>query len=484
MPKVLIMLVIGTGISLAAFCVLVALFYMEEDWRGAHDWAQYRKHLVAKGEILNLRLLVSPGRPEDDLSKVPIFAEIYAYDSGPFDRNENKPRLDQVSDLLGTYKSSRPKSSDYLKGEPIDLSAWQSYFHTLPEAKLGPKTGTPADDVLHALSQLDPVMNEVNVALRNPNAFWPWNYERPLDTSIAPAVRLLRIAQVLALRATANLENHKFNSSFDDYLFSFDLNRSLLRHGSMICYLIQITDRKIDDQILWEGFRRHAWTVAQLRQMESKLIETDQLKAAVFSLRVERAEELPTFNLLQKPDKKTKESMENGLLGFSPSPSVYARPGGWWDQDRRQYALQKQTQIETIDSQEGSVNKLTEPTDAEFPNFWQSFYRPFSYKAEFYQGTIESNIAEAEARRRLALIACYLEEYYLAQGRYPDGLDSLPNLSHYLNQEVLTGRPLHYQRKGSGYSLYSTGWDETDHGGTPQAPGDNKNDYDWVWPSP
>jgi hypothetical protein len=56
--------------------VLLVVFYAEEDWRGARDWAACQKELEAKGETLDLRQLVPPGKPEDDLSKVPIFAEM------------------------------------------------------------------------------------------------------------------------------------------------------------------------------------------------------------------------------------------------------------------------------------------------------------------------------------------------------------------------------------------------------------------------
>jgi len=60
----------------AVLALLLVLFYAEEDWRGARDWAACQKELQAKGEILDLRQLVPPGKPEDDLSKVPIFAEV------------------------------------------------------------------------------------------------------------------------------------------------------------------------------------------------------------------------------------------------------------------------------------------------------------------------------------------------------------------------------------------------------------------------
>ena len=57
--------------------ILLILLYAEEDWRGARDWAACQKELAAKGETLDLRQLAPPGKPEDDLSKVPIYAPMY-----------------------------------------------------------------------------------------------------------------------------------------------------------------------------------------------------------------------------------------------------------------------------------------------------------------------------------------------------------------------------------------------------------------------
>jgi hypothetical protein len=66
-----------TAIALATLFVLLLAIYAEEDWRGARDWAACQRDLAAKGETLDLRQLAPPGNPADDLSKVPIFAELY-----------------------------------------------------------------------------------------------------------------------------------------------------------------------------------------------------------------------------------------------------------------------------------------------------------------------------------------------------------------------------------------------------------------------
>jgi hypothetical protein len=93
-------------------------------------------------------------------------------------------------------------------------------------------------------------------------------------------------------------------------------------------------------------------------------------------------------------------------------------------------------------------------------------------------------IAKTESYRRLARLACRLEEYRIAHGQYPDKLEELPDLPTHLNQEVLSEKPFRYERKGNGYLLYSVGWNQQDDGGVPATYDPPNNKDDLPWPSP
>jgi hypothetical protein len=86
-----------------------------------------------------------------------------------------------------------------------------------------------------------------------------------------------------------------------------------------------------------------------------------------------------------------------------------------------------------------------------------------------------------------AQIACALERYRLANGRYPDALAALsPRFISTVPQDIIGGGPLKYHTTGDGqYMLYSIGWDETDEGGTVVMGSDGKTQDiaqgDWVW---
>jgi len=111
----------------------------------------------------------------------------------------------------------------------------------------------------------------------------------------------------------------------------------------------------------------------------------------------------------------------------------------------------------------------------------RSIYTPITQLNRFAFETTGPRIARAETYRRLARLACRLEEYRIAHGQYPEHLDDLLDLPTHLNQEVLSEQPLHYQRKGDGYQLYSIGWNQKDEGGLFSK---EAKEGDWPWPSP
>jgi hypothetical protein len=467
----------------AVLIVFLIILYAEEDWRGARDWATCQKELQAKGETLHLRQLASPGKPEDDLSKVPIFAEIYQQPptryEGLIRQDTPKPtRLDKISIYLGSDDYDKiPKNASYLKSQAIDLAAWQKFYRTLPQAHLTNPKATPAQDVLQALDQFDPEMKEVEAALSNPNAYWPLNYDRPWDITLGGITSMIRIAQILPLRAAADFDTNQTDLAEKDYLFSFQIERSLSKNCLLINYLVLMGVHAIDNAILWEGLHRHAWNNAQLQEMEAALASTDMLALAAKALRLDRAYSLNTINLTQAwgPDVKVDVAEYDQSVWYF----LHIRPAGWWAQDRRAYSLMVQKQINAINPVRGTFSKTLEHP----PNHsvLEQAYIPITQAVRYTFEHIGHNIAKAETYRRLARLACGLEEYHIAHGQYPDNLDDLPDLPAHLNQEVLSEEPLRYQRKGDGYLLYSIGWNQKDDGGVIAK---DDREGDWVWPSP
>ena len=97
--------------------------------------------------------------------------------------------------------------------------------------------------------------------------------------------------------------------------------------------------------------------------------------------------------------------------------------------------------------------------------------------------------AFAQSSIDLARVACALERYRLAHGRYPDSLAALePQFITQVPHDIINGQPLHYRLRPDGlFILYSVGWNETDDGGVVAIGwrgGVNWQEGDWVWQYP
>src|SRR5471032_1811167 len=63
---------------LLAFVILIGLFYLEEDLRGARVWKKTQEELKAKHEPLTIAEITPAPIPDDqNMAAAPIFREIY-----------------------------------------------------------------------------------------------------------------------------------------------------------------------------------------------------------------------------------------------------------------------------------------------------------------------------------------------------------------------------------------------------------------------
>ena len=317
--------------------------------------------------------------------------------------------------------------------------------------------------------------------MRNPNAFWPIDYEQPFAQPITGPASTLNLAKVFQLRAAAHLGNAEPDLAENDFISSIRLDEPLTRNCFLLQFLVGTATRKIDDGILWEGIHRHSWSNDQLGAMEEAIAQSHPLILAIKSLRFERAQAIQMNSDLERHDPGLLDALRM-WRNWDQVLFVWLRPRGWWDEDKISTCVLFQRQIDAIDLTKGMLNRIS--LTSSYPGISGAFYTPLTRLSEGTLNGLGSNIAEAETDQRMARLACRLEEFYLAHKAYPENLAELGELPAHLNQEVLSENPLHYRRKSDSYILYSPGWDGKDRGGTPRQIGQSDNNYDWVWPGP
>jgi type II secretory pathway pseudopilin PulG len=180
---------------------------------------------------------------------------------------------------------------------------------------------------------------------------------------------------------------------------------------------------------------------------------------------------------------------------WSMGPFLAAAPQGWFYLEELDYSrLFEQYVLPVVDltnrvvkpaearrSQAALAAKLAGPPAARLlhHNFFASMLLPgvsrSSQKAAFGQTAVD-----------VAAIACALERYRIAHGKYAGSLSELvPELLAALPHDVINGHPLSYRlNPEGGYVLYSVGWNETDDRGTikqTKSGGVEQSEGDWVW---
>jgi hypothetical protein len=334
-----------------------------------------------------------------------------------------------------------------------------------------------------------------------------------------------RFAQVLQLRAIAELQNGESEKALDDVKLMLRLTDASRTESILISHLVRIAILNLTLQPIWEGLANHQWSDTQLAELSSELAKLDFLADHQFVIRGERAFSIadieflrhlhdypqdldlkrprfyflaPFFSLMQmfsnlsSDEEHQWKDLQMLALGFGPS--------GWLDQnelriaqfDTKWYLPIVDEDAETISPAKvrAADNALNQAIKHQTPeNVFETLFIPGL-------GSTAEKFAYAQSSADLARVAIALERYRLAHGEYPQSLDALvPQFMEKIPHDVIGGQPLHYRRTDDGqFVLYSVGWNETDDGGVvvTKAVGMNNNrtpiwdisQGDWVWRYP
>jgi hypothetical protein len=246
--------------------------------------------------------------------------------------------------------------------------------------------------------------------------------------------------------------------------------------------------------IIHEGIAAHAWTEAELKDMEEVLKKEDFLGNLEQAFRGERA----CFN------RTMDHFRQGGYRAYERAQQEVDRVAG--NEDAGWMSLLKgigmRVYLPTLLSfDQASQNLLVQRMlDAMAANGWKGMNADPAFQAAagteanafalpliLTQKGFPATAAVAEKGAAIldrviqARLAIALERYYLAHQEYPRSLDTLvPDYLENLPPEILTGERMHYDRTSPGsFLLWADGWDGKNDAGTPVKPGETGGD--WVW---
>jgi hypothetical protein len=300
-------------------------------------------------------------------------------------------------------------------------------------------------------------------------------------------------AQVLQLRAIAELQNGQSEQALDDAILMLRLTDTIRTEPFLISHLVRLAILQIALQPVWEGLVRHQWSDEQLIALDQELAGLDFLSDYKLAMHSELVFQGGMFEYLRRHPEQFPNL--SGAGNFIKTPLV-ARiiwrcvPSGWLYQNRLRCARPMvELYLPVADVSQGIILPATfhraevrVHTDTKRRN-------PYNLAERLFLPALvpaARKFANGQSSADMARVALALERYRLAHGACPESLDALaPQFIAKVPHDVINGQPLHYRPEAGGqFVLYSVGWNETDDDGEV---GIGKNGAvdtstgDWVW---
>ncbi len=498
-------------VGVAGVATLIALAYLEENVRGKHAWETHKRALEAEGEKLTIPQLAPPSVPDDqNLALTPLLKPLLDFSHGPngivWHDTNGTARLQGISAELEQYPKTNSLALGSLeKGTFADLAECQAYYDGHNSYPQPAEPGTPAADILVALGKFDPELKELREAAATRSyARFPveYDYQPAWEILLPHLAAVKRLCQVTHVRAVALLELRQSQAAFDELQLGLRLSDSIRQEPILISHLVRIATLSINLQTLREGLIRHAWSEAQLAEIEKYLASVDLLAEYKLAMRGERALSTSSLNWLRRQGfwghVMMYENYGDGVgvsgsdRGFNPYPS------GWFYQNM--LTISDMFQELCFPVVEESAHRVFVTVAAKSDATMESRLarpRPYNIYARVLMPAMAKAIiksARAQSFVDAARVACALERYRLANGKLPETLDALsPSFIKAIPNDVIDGKPLRYRLKpDGGYVVYSVGWNQADDGGEigwKKSTGDKVSNVDitqgdWVWQMP
>lgn len=497
-------------LAIAVIATLVAAFYAEEDLRGQRAWARYRQEMEARGEQLDWRALVPKPVPDDqNFAATPFVKSWFVRSNYVFRSPWKGDTYDQAQfHVDAAVAKARPDTSTR---RFVDLVGWSRAFDVVRAGKVTGSQKFVSDEldlvsrsqaapsVLDSLKTNEVAFAELRAASQRPYSRYPINYDVPDPAEILlPHLNSHRaICRRLGLKACAELVLGRSEEALEDVRLSISVADSLKGEPFLISYLVRVACLQIATQPIWEGLAEHAWSEAQLRELETRLQSYDFVADLKPTLDAERSWGVGIIDYI-KHTGKLAELNDSGSGDESTLDRIVRMvPSGWYDQEQvsycRLFALQmagvfdpaaKRVFPSQLKSNEQALDRAFEGRNP----FATIFIRHQLLSTMLLPALARVSVkgATAQVAADQAALACALERYRLAHGQFPETLDTLvPQFISPLPHDVTSGEPYKYRRTADGqFILYSVGWNEKDDGGVPGKTLFDEKEGDWVWQYP
>ena len=505
-------------IAFAWLVTVVVLFYAEENWRGWHAWNRYRQPLAAQGVPFDYRAFIPKPVPDDQNFAATPFVESWFLERTNFDQRWND-NFSQASRVISVSAVEGKRSNRQF----MDLAAWEMAFAAVRAGHMNSDQNFNSDKfdlasraaaapaVLAGLRTSETNLSLLRVVSDRPYSRYPvvYDLDNPWGILLPHLANIKTAVQRLQLQACAELAAGESNKALADVRLSLYLADSLKDEPFLISYLVRIACVQLALQPVWEGLAEHAWSDAQLQELQARFSQYDFIADMKRPLDGERAAGVLTADLLARGKYRLNDLTADPSPPGSTLANLFGRivPRGWYYQEQLSYCRLFQLQLDGgFDANRRQVFPAQLAADAKALDHAFAGRNPVTTICTRHQllavimlpalNRVPIKAAAAQAAVDEAVIACALERCRQDNGQFPESLGALvPAFSSQLPNDVISGEPYIYhltsdqpsQSSGSAsgqFVLYSVGWDTKDDGGVPGKTLFDEKQGDWVWQYP
>jgi hypothetical protein len=509
----------------AVFATLIALFYAEENWRGRHQWEQFRAEWEAKGVKFSVAEVMPPSVPdEQNMAMHSLFKPVFDYtldgEGRPTWRDTNgmarlrnltphPPELWQLAAKAFPQSQwpvpSNSGTQNRTNGVVLaNLTHWQDFYRLDTNFAATPPAATPALEVLRYLARHETALAQLEEALARPHSQFPLKVDVELPGSIRlpHLANLKSITSLLTLRATARLEAGQPDAALRDVESAWRLCESLDREPFVISQLVQIPLQAITLGSVAHGTASHRWEDRHLRRLDELLRSANKLRSWEFSVRSEAAFMVDGLSKMER-DRAVAEKVVIQLEDLTDSNGdrllknslpvnrwvVRLAPAGWYFQwlVREESVMLGCLTPTFVNPERRRVSWQNQPGMP--PELWFDRIWPM-HNAEATFTKSPAKCARLQTNFDHARLACALERHWLRHRAYPEKLDALvPEFLDRIPHDIFAGQPMRYRREGEqGFVLWSVGFDGKDDNAGPLyfkgsgSVGEEMGDLVWRYP--
>ena len=470
---------------------LVAIFYLVENYRGRRAWDRYCAEAKSRGVKLYLRDFLQPDIPdEENYAAIPVIREMFA-------AKRDSKIASNTFELSSKFRTKPPSRPDMYLGRRTDLTAWQTFFRT--EQYLDATTENPARDVLRALQKYEPALQQLRDASRRPKCKFPTRWEDGFQVEFPHLSNLHRALILFALRINSHLTLGENDDALMEMQHSLRVHEALTTEPMILSALIRVTTLTRLTEEVWDGMAGGLWRDQDLRAIDFSFGKLDLIRDMHFAMESERG----WFNQALEPIivGSGKEDLRDFLEAISPgsvAEKLFAfAPSGWaFENFAMLNRCRDDCTLRYDPVREFFPERLDEDAwlEQQFQSqLWKQVtpLKRFKYSLVFATVGVffllhaEMIQLQAHTRVQHVRLACALELFRRANGRFPDTLDALvPGFIAAVPKDILDGQPMRYRLNADGgYDLWSIGKNRIDDGGVVPK---NKSapEPDWLWHMP